>query len=71
MLHMDVTEERIERINELSKISKERKLTEAELKEQQELRKQYIENFKSNFKTQMKNVYIKEEDGSLTQVGKD
>ena len=61
----------IERINELSKLSKERKLTEAELKEQQELRKQYIENFKSNFKTQMKNVYIKEEDGSLTQVGKD
>ena len=61
----------IERINKLSKISKERKLTEAELKEQQELRKQYIENFKSNFKTQMKNVYIKEEDGSLTQVGKD
>lgn len=61
----------IERINELSKISKERKLTEAELKEQQELRKQYIEKFKSSFKTQMKNVYIKEEDGSLTQVGKD
>ena len=61
----------IDRINELSKISKERNLTEAELKEQQELRKQYIENFKSNFKTQMKNVYIKEEDGSLTQVGKD
>ena len=61
----------IERINELSKISKERKLTEAELKEQLELRKQYIENFKSNFKNQMKNVYIKEEDGSLTQVGKD
>ena len=61
----------IERINKLSKISKERKLTEAELKEQQELRKQYIENFKSNFKNQMKNVYIKEEDGSLTQVGKD
>jgi 5-formyltetrahydrofolate cyclo-ligase len=61
----------IERINELSKISKERKLTEAELKEQQELRKQYIEKFKLNFKTQMKNVYIKEEDGSLTQVGKD
>lgn len=58
----------IERINELSKLSKERNLTEAELKEQQELRKQYIENFKSNFKTQMKNVYIKEEDGSLTKV---
>lgn len=58
----------IERINELSRISKERNLTEAELKEQQELRKQYIENFKSNFKTQMKNVYIKEEDGSLTKV---
>ncbi len=58
----------IERINELSKLSKERNLTEAELKEQQKLRKQYIENFKSNFKTQMKNVYIKEEDGSLTKV---
>jgi uncharacterized protein YnzC (UPF0291/DUF896 family) len=58
----------IERINELSKLSKERNLTEAELKEQQELRKQYIENFKNNFKSQMTNVYIKEEDGSLTKV---
>lgn len=61
----------IERINELSKLSKERNLTEAELNEQKELRKQYIESFKSNFIKQMKNVYIKEEDGSLTQVGKD
>lgn len=61
----------IERINELSKLSKERNLTEAELNEQKELRKQYIESFKSNFRKQMKNVYIKEEDGSLTQVGKD
>lgn len=61
----------IERINELSKLSKERSLTPEELKEQQELRKQYIENFKSNFKTQMKNVYIKEEDGSLTKVVND
>ena len=61
----------IERINELSKLSKERNLTPEELKEQQELRKQYIENFKNNFKSQMTNVYIKEEDGSLTQVGKD
>ena len=58
----------IERINELSKLSKERNLTEAELKEQQELRKQYIEKFKNNFKSQMTNVYIKEEDGSLTKV---
>ena len=61
----------IERINELSKLSKERHLTEAELNEQKELRKQYIESFKSNFRKQMKNVYIKEEDGSLTQVGRD
>ena len=58
----------IERINELSKLSKERNLTEAELNEQKELRKQYIESFKSNFRKQMKNVYIKEEDGSLTKV---
>lgn len=58
----------IERINELSKLSKERSLTPEELKEQQELRKQYIENFKNNFKSQMTNLYIKEEDGSLTKV---
>lgn len=58
----------IERINELSKLSKERSLTPEELKEQQELRKQYIESFKNNFKSQMTNVYIKEEDGSLTKV---
>lgn len=37
---------KIERINELARLAKERELTEAEKKEQQELRTEYITEFR-------------------------
>ncbi len=51
-----ITEAQIQRINELARKSKtEAGLTEAEKEEQQLLRKQYIEAFKANLRSQLHN----------------
>lgn len=62
-------EKRIARINELYHKSKEEGLTEEELKEQQILRKEYIDSFKRNLRSQLDNISIKEADGSITNLG--
>lgn len=62
-------EEKITRINELYRKSKAEGLTEEELKEQQILRKDYIDAFKRNLRGQLDNISIKEEDGSVTNLG--
>ena len=62
-------EEKITRINELYRKSKVEGLTEEELKEQQILRKDYIDAFKRNLRGQLENISIKEEDGSVTNLG--
>ena len=64
-----MTEEMINRINELYHKSKAEGLTEAELKEQKELRAQYIANIKAGIKAQLDNIDIKEKDGSITNLG--
>lgn len=48
----------IRRINDLSRIAKERDLTEAEKTEREELRREYIKIFKSNFKAQLDNIEV-------------
>ncbi len=64
-----MNQEDIKRINELAKKSKTVEgLTEAELKEQAQLRKAYIENVKKNLKAQLDNIDIREADGSITHV---
>lgn len=60
----------IERINELAKIAKTRQLTREEEKERKELREQYIKNFKNRFQNELNNVYIKNEDGTITKLEK-
>ena len=40
-----------------------------ELKEQQILRKEYIDSFKRNLRGQLNNISIKEKDGSITNLG--
>ena len=60
----------IERINELAKIAKTRQLTKDEDKERKELREQYIKNFKNRFQNELNNVYIKNEDGTITKLEK-
>ncbi|MCP1101681.1 uncharacterized protein YnzC (UPF0291/DUF896 family) [Aequitasia blattaphilus] len=62
-------EKKIKRINELYKKSKEGKLSVEEQKEQQILRKEYIESVKGNLKNHLHNISIKEKDGSITHLG--
>lgn len=53
-----MTKEKIKRINELAKKSKRQALTKAELKEQKELRDEYINSVKNNLKAQLKNIKL-------------
>ncbi|MEY8367957.1 DUF896 domain-containing protein [Anaerovoracaceae bacterium 42-11] len=57
-----ITEAQIQRINELARKSKTPEgLTEAEKEEQQLLRKQYIEAFKANLRSQLDNIEFVDE----------
>lgn len=51
-----ITQEMIDRINELSRKSKSEGLTPEEAEEQQVLRRAYIEAFKANLKSQLDNI---------------
>ena len=62
-------EKRIARINELYHKSKAEGLTEDELKEQQILRREYIDSFRRNLKSQLDNISIIEADGSIPDLG--
>ncbi len=63
-------EKKIARINELYHKSKAEGLTEAERKEQQILRREYVEAFKQSLRSQLNNISIQEADGSITDLGK-
>lgn len=62
-------ENKIKRINELYRLSKAEGLTEEEKKEQQLLRREYIEAVKANLRGQLNNISIQETDGSITDLG--
>ncbi len=62
-------EKKIARINELYRKSKAEGLSEEELREQALLRREYIESFKRNLRSQLDNIDIKEADGSITNLG--
>lgn len=62
-------EKKIARINELYHKSKAEGLTEEELKEQQILRREYIDSFRQNLRNQLDQISIVEADGSITDLG--
>ena len=62
-------EKKIARINELYHKSKAEGLSEAERKEQQILRREYVEAFKQSLRSQLNNISIQEADGSITDLG--
>lgn len=64
-----MTEEKIQRINDLYNKSKREGLTEEEKKEQQVLRKQFIADFRNNLRGQLDNISVREPDGSITNLG--
>lgn len=53
-----LSQEKIARINELAKLAKTRTLTAIEKKEQEMLRKEYIEAFRVSFRKQLDNIEI-------------
>lgn len=63
-----MTKEKIQRINELAKLSKERALTEAEAAEQQALRAEYIAEFRAQFRSTLENTVIQDPDGKRTPL---
>ena len=62
-------EKTIERINELARKSKAEGLTDAEREEQALLRKQFIEAFRRNLRSQLDNIDIREADGTIVNLG--
>ncbi len=65
-----ITQEMIDRINELYHKSQDQGLTENEKREQQELRKKYIQAIRVNMRSNLNNISIQEKDGSITDLGK-
>ena len=64
-MESNMDKSKIDRINELARIKKERELTAEEKQEQAALRREYIDEFKANVHATLKRVRIQEEDGSL------
>ncbi|EEG75844.1 hypothetical protein CLOHYLEM_04010 [[Clostridium] hylemonae DSM 15053] len=65
----EMDEKKIARINELYHKSKAEGLTEAERKEQQVLRREYVDAFKQNLRSQLNQISIEEADGTITELG--
>lgn len=63
-----MTQEKINRINELAHKSKTVGLTEDEKKEQAILRREYIDSFKASLIGQLENTYIIDEKGNKKKV---
>lgn len=65
-----MTDEKINRINELYRKSQAEGLTEDEKKEQAILRKEFVASIKSNLRSQLNNIDMVNEDGSIENLGK-
>jgi len=59
-----LSKEKIARINELSKKKKMGTLTEAEAKEQTQLRKEYLDTFRNSMRETIENVKIVDKEGN-------
>lgn len=55
-----IEKSRLDRINELAHIAKERELTPEELEERAVLRKEYLAAFRKNFKAQLDRIEFKD-----------
>lgn len=62
-------QKKIDRINELARKSKAEGLTDAEKKEQDLLRKEYIAVVRRNLRGQLDNIDVVNPDGSIENLG--
>ena len=63
-----MTDEKIQRINELYHKSKQEGLTEAALEEQKALRKEFVEAIRGDLKNSLNNITIENPDGSTEDL---
>ena len=56
-------DQKLQRLNQLAKLKREDKISEAELKELAGLREEYLSNFRSSFKKQIKNTKVIDPEG--------
>ena len=63
-----ITQEKIDRINELARKSKSVGLTEHEKEEQKILRREYVDAFKASLVSQIDNTVIVRPDGSREKL---
>ncbi|MDY3846422.1 MAG: DUF896 domain-containing protein [Eubacteriales bacterium] len=59
---------KIDRINTLARIKRERELSREEKEEQERLRKEYITEFHSQFRNVLNNTYIQRPDGTKEKI---
>ena len=64
-----MTQEKIDRINALYRKSKAEGLTEAEKTEQALVRKEFVASVKANLQSQLNNIDMVNEDGSVENLG--
>lgn len=62
-------ETKIARINELARKSKAEGLNDAEKKEQQLLRQEFLAAVRQNLKSQLDNIDMQEADGTIVNLG--
>ncbi|HIR81243.1 MAG TPA: DUF896 domain-containing protein [Candidatus Limiplasma merdipullorum] len=62
--------EKIERISELTRLSRERELTHEELVEREALRREYLDGFRQNARAVLESVRLKRPDGTLEPLKK-
>ena len=62
--------EKIERINELSRISRERELTPEEQTERAALRKEYLDGFRENMRQVLDGIRLQRPDGTIEPLQK-
>ncbi len=65
-----INDETIKRINELAKKAKAEGLTDAEKKEQQTLREEYIKAYRKSLRSTLENTVIVEPDGTKRHLKK-
>lgn len=65
-----ITDKDIERINELYHKSKDTGLTPEEKEEQARLRGEYIASIRANMRSQLDNIQIENEDGTVEDLKK-
>ena len=64
-----MNEQKIARINELYRKSKAEGLTDTEKMEQKILRQEYLDSVRRNLRSQLNQIDIEENDGSITNLG--